>query len=326
MSRPLRIEYQDAYYHVMNRGWRRGKIFKKEIEFKAFIKTLKEACLQYGVYLNAYCIMNNHYHLLVHTPRGNLSQFMRQVNGVYARKYNIINKTEGAVFRGRYKSILVQDGVYLLRIMRYIHFNPIKAGLVKELDGYRWSSHSSYKRGKDEAWLKVIPVLGLLDTEDKDLRVSYKQYMKLQKDDEIEQFYSRKNIESVLGEKGFADHVYQRNYERLNGLSGVSQTRFLYGMQIMRKVMGEVIGYFEIDEERLVRKSQGYENLPLQLCVFLSRSTTNLTFNEIARELQFRSDRSVESCYNRFQIKLTKRKEVRGLLELLKERCRYAGT
>jgi putative transposase len=325
MPRPMRLEYDNAYYHIMNRGWRRGNIFTKDNEFKAFLNTLRDSCKQYGVFVNAYCIMSNHYHLLVHTPQGNLSQFMRQVNGVYAQKYNIMNKTEGAVFRGRYKSILIQDGLYLLRVMRYIHLNPIKACIGSNLSAYRWSSHSNYQRRTDNAWLKVSPVLSLIKESRSDCD-TYMQYMRSQEDQELEAFYRKKNLEAVLGEIAFVDYVYQKNYERLNGVADLSNKRLEYGYMITRQIIGKVREYFNVCSDDLYVKSRGMENVPLQCCVYLIRNKTQLTFNEIAKELRFSSNRSVESCYSRFNSKLNKRNDLEKNVRELKKGCSYAVT
>ncbi len=92
MSRPLRIEFSDAFYHVMNRGRGYQDIFQNEEDFELFILTIKEACAQFGIELHAYCLMNNHYHLLVKTPFANLGRAMRHINGVYTQRYNRLKK------------------------------------------------------------------------------------------------------------------------------------------------------------------------------------------------------------------------------------------
>ena len=135
MSRPLRIEYPEAWYHVMNHGRRSENVFLKKRDYHTFIELLKEASELWTVAIAAFCLMPNHYHLLIRTPQGNLSRFMRHVNGVYTQRFNKNNNYEGQLFKGRFKSILVYGDSYLLQLLRYIHRNPIRAKLVKRKKG-----------------------------------------------------------------------------------------------------------------------------------------------------------------------------------------------
>lgn len=136
MTRPLRIEYPDAYYHVMNRGRGRQAIFHDQAYFDAFLATLSEAHERFSLEIYAYCLMSNHFHLLVKTPEGNLQRAMRHVGGVYTQRYNRLKKTDGPLFRGRYKAILVDADEYLLHLSRYIHRNPLEAHMVDDLTNY----------------------------------------------------------------------------------------------------------------------------------------------------------------------------------------------
>ena len=140
MSRPLRIEYEDAYYHVMNRGRGRQCIFPDERYYDEYLKCLSEAHKRFGIEIHAFCLMGNHYHLLIKTPRANLGRAMRHIDGVYTQRYNRLKKTDGSLFRGRYKSIVIDASSYLLQVSRYIHRNPVelKKPLVKKIENYPW--------------------------------------------------------------------------------------------------------------------------------------------------------------------------------------------
>ena len=124
MSRALRIEYEGAWYHIMNRGAGKQIIFHNETHYNLFLKLLSEIHNRYRIEVHAYCLMNNHYHLLIRTPLANLSRAMRHINGVYSQRYNGLQKTDGPLFRGRFKSIIIDSENYLLRLSRYIHLNP----------------------------------------------------------------------------------------------------------------------------------------------------------------------------------------------------------
>ena len=131
MSRPLRIEYPGAWYHVMNRGRRHCDVFEEEEDFHLFLDILKNTSKMWNLKVSAYCLMSNHYHLLVQTPDGNLSRCMRHLNGVYTQRFNRRHDYDGQLFRGRYKAILVEEDHYLLELLRYIHCNPTRLDLSK---------------------------------------------------------------------------------------------------------------------------------------------------------------------------------------------------
>lgn len=141
MSRPLRIEYPKAVYHVTSRGNARSKIFADEYDKEQFLEVFASVVKRYNWLCHAYCLMDNHYHILIETPDSNLSMGMRQLNGVYTQGYNRRHSKTGHVFQGRYKSILVQKENYLLELCRYIVLNPIRAKMVNRPENWKWSSY-----------------------------------------------------------------------------------------------------------------------------------------------------------------------------------------
>ncbi len=141
MARPLRIEYPGAFYHVTSRGNRREAIYLDDGDRVQFLDCLCLTVERYGWRVHAYCLMNNHYHLLIETPDANLSRGMRQLNGVYTQKFNWLHGCVGHVFQGRYKAILVDKEAYLLELARYVVLNPVRAGLVPRAGDWPWSSY-----------------------------------------------------------------------------------------------------------------------------------------------------------------------------------------
>ena len=167
MPRPERIEYEHAFYHVMNRGRGRQLIFHDKRYYEAFESTLSEANQRFQCVIHAYCLMGNHYHLLLETPNANLSRVMRHINGVYTQRYNRLKKTDGPLFRGRFKAILVDSDSYLLPLTRYIHRNPVdmKRPIVSSLEEYPWSSYLAYiGKAKSPIWLERGMVYNVLRT------------------------------------------------------------------------------------------------------------------------------------------------------------------
>ncbi|VAW70301.1 hypothetical protein MNBD_GAMMA10-2341 [hydrothermal vent metagenome] len=143
MARPLRIEYAGALYHVTSRGDRREDIFHGDEDRLIWLDVFSQVCSRFNWRCHAWCLMDNHYHILIETAESNLSQGMRQLNGVYTQKTNRKYKRAGHVFQGRYKAILVQKDEYLLELSRYVVLNPVRAGMVKEVQEWPWSSYGA---------------------------------------------------------------------------------------------------------------------------------------------------------------------------------------
>ncbi len=150
MTRPLRIEFPGAIYHVISRGNASQIIYDDDKDRQVFLEILSRTTQRYHWLCHAYCLMDNHYHLLIETPEGNLSAGMRQINGVYTRRFNTRHKKSGHLFQGRFKSILVERDSYLLEVNRYISLNPVRAGMVTDPAKYRWSSFAAMT-GKGDA-------------------------------------------------------------------------------------------------------------------------------------------------------------------------------
>ena len=141
MARPLRIEFAGALYHVTSRGDRREAIFEDDEDRWAFLSTLAEVVGRFNWACHAYCLMTNHYHLVVETPDANLSKGMRQLNGVYTQASNRRHRRTGHLFQGRFKGILVDKESYLLELTRYVVLNPVRAGMVAQPGEWSWSSY-----------------------------------------------------------------------------------------------------------------------------------------------------------------------------------------
>ncbi|MGH9818223.1 MAG: transposase, partial [Candidatus Acidiferrales bacterium] len=142
MARKLRMEEEGGLFHVLNRGNYRGWVFKSEGAKQGFEKALFEACGRFGWVLHAFCIMGNHFHLAMETPRGNLSEGMRWLQATFASRFNRLRKESGRLFQGRFKSLAVEDLQRLSWLCHYIHLNPVRAKIcrVEQLRDQRWSS------------------------------------------------------------------------------------------------------------------------------------------------------------------------------------------
>ena len=143
MARPLRIEYPGALYHVTARGNARQDIFLDDEDRRRFLGVLGHVVARFYLRLHAYCLMDNHFHLVVETPKANLSKAMRQLNGVYTQAFNRLHGRVGHVLQGRFKAIIVDRNNYLLELCRYVVLNPVRAKATRKADTYPWSSYQA---------------------------------------------------------------------------------------------------------------------------------------------------------------------------------------
>ena len=141
MARPLRLEYSGAIHHVTSRGNAQAPIFLDDEDRASFLAVLAECIARFTWICHAYCLMDNHYHLIIETPDANLSAGMRQLNGVYTQRFNRRHGRVGHIFQGRFKAILVERDSYLLELCRYVVLNPVRARMVRDASQYAWSSH-----------------------------------------------------------------------------------------------------------------------------------------------------------------------------------------
>ena len=156
MARPLRLEIPGALYHVTARGNRRESIYQDDKDWRAFLFLLGDVCKRNNWCIHAYCLMANHYHLVIETPEANLSKGMRQLNGIYTQRHNHRHNRVGHLFQGRYKAILVQKQSYLLELARYVILNPVRANLVLNAAQWLWSSYRpTAGKASSPEWLKT---------------------------------------------------------------------------------------------------------------------------------------------------------------------------
>ena len=165
MARPLRITFPGAFYHVTSRGNERKSIFKSNRDREKFLEYFESATLRYDAKIHSYCLMENHYHILIETPSGNISQIMHHINGAYTTYFNVKRDRSGHLFQGRYKGILIDADEYAKELSRYIHLNPVRAKIVEKPEEYKWSSFQDYiGERKPSEWLKREFILGYFGT------------------------------------------------------------------------------------------------------------------------------------------------------------------
>lgn len=330
MSRPLRVEFPDAWYHVMNRGLNRNLIFFDSEGHQLFLDTLVEACSLFNVQVAAYCLMPNHYHALIHTPEGNLSRFMRHLNGVYTQRINRKRKRDGPLFRGRFKGILVQEESYLLQVVKYIHHNPLKARMVSTLKKFPWSSHPSFIKSRRKAppeWLMVAEVLRHFSARRALALSLYKEFMGEEVSREIAKFYSKQYWSPVLGDATFVDRIKAKYIEHEQPRdTEIKGKRIIRGKAIVRRINREVCRHFKIPGPRLYESRRGQNNIPRQMAVLLSRDLSGLRLSELADTYKIKTYKTVGTLCYRFQQTLKKNRKWAKQYAKLKTLCSQEET
>ena len=177
MARPLRLEFPGAIYHITSRGDRQEAIYEDDADRQQWLDILARICERYNWRVHAYCLMDNHYHIVVETADGNLSKGMRQLNGVYTQYFNRQHNRVGHVYQGRYKAILVEKESYLLELSRYVVLNPVRAGMTKTVEEWQWSSYlSTIGKRPPPAWLEVewlLSQFGLQRSRARDMYIDF---------------------------------------------------------------------------------------------------------------------------------------------------------
>jgi REP element-mobilizing transposase RayT len=211
MPRKPRIEYEGAFYHVIIRGNQRQNIFKDEEDFGKYLKILSRYKERYDFHLYAYVLMNNHVHLLVEIGLIPLSKIFQGINQSYTLYFNHKYNLSGHLFQGRYIAILCDRDAYLLSLLKYIHLNPLRAGMVKDVKDYRWSSHKIYSGATKQIDLvDTDDVLGLFSKTRGKARELYQDFISDAETMEKRDVYGTVD-QNLLGDEVFIDEVIKKS-------------------------------------------------------------------------------------------------------------------
>jgi len=205
MVRPLRIEYPGAVYHITSRGNEKKPVFKSDQDRINFLNTLQHVNKRYNWICHAYCLMDNHYHLLIETPDGNLALGMRQLNGVYTQLFNKLHGRIGHLFQGRYKSILIQKNRHLLEVCRYVVLNPVRAKMVAAPEAWTWSSYrATAGLESPHPCLTIAWVLGQFSGKRTKAEKEYKEFVAWGIGKSV---WQDVRGQAILGEEAFVDQL-----------------------------------------------------------------------------------------------------------------------
>jgi putative transposase len=269
MARQLRIEYEGAFYHITSRGNQRGKIFwdaKDRERLKTILERTKE---RYGYLLHGYVFMSNHYHLLIETPRANIKQIMQNINTSYTVFVNRRYRRSGHLFQGRYKAFIVDKERYLLGLGRYIHLNPVRVGVVRRPQDFRWSSYRDYISSRSDGLVDMDETLALFSRR-RDIAIRrYGEFVS-------EGLGGGSPLEDatggILGGEGFRERVvkYLRVLPDKGAVPEIRRVRKKRGVEEVVRDVAKYYGLAEADLLRRRRRTEGERKIAVYLSKVLS--------------------------------------------------------
>ena len=319
MSRPLRIEFKGAYYHVMNRGAGRQNIFANDDHRLIYLALLGETRSMYRAEIHAYCLMDNHYHLLLSTPDGNLNRVMRHINGVYTQRYNRLTNTDGPLFRGRYKAILVDADAYLLSVSRYIHLNPVEAGITKKPHQYIWSSYRAFiGKAVPQAWLNTATTLGMVGERSRQQR--YQVFVESGVDDDTHRFYEKNKLSPIYGRPSFVKQMEKR----LTPHREIPESRKVRPPVSISQLVETTAIVFNVEQAQILKASRGRSNYNVARAVsmYMSRQYAGHSLKDIADYFGLASYGSASGQIHRFRQLMSGNEELQRQVEQVQQKIK----
>jgi REP element-mobilizing transposase RayT len=315
MARPLRIEFDGAWYHVLNRGLARRNIVRTDKDRKLFFDILGETATTYGIEVHAYSLLNNHYHLLIHTPTAGLSRAMRHLNGVYTQKVNKGWRSDGPIYRGRYKAILVDSNEYLLELVRYIHLNPVKAGLCAHPKEHPWTSHVAYlKKPKRPQWLVTGDVLNHFGGKESKSIIELNDFVCSAVSKEFSSKLKKERV--ILGSKGFSEWVHKNFVDRTR--KGIPLQERVPRKKIpVGHILQCISHVYDIPIKEIRSAQSGQRNEARSMAVYLIRRLSECSQSEIAKWLKASNQNAVAQMQYRFHQRLTKEKQLNKRINIV---------
>jgi putative transposase len=304
MARPLRITYPGAFYHITSRGNEQKSVFISKRDREKFLEYLESASERYNAIIHVYCLMDNHYHLLLETPSGNLPQIMRHINGAYTTYFNVKHDRAGHLFQGRYKAILVEKDEYAKELSRYIHLNPVRAGIVELPEEYEWSSYLSYiGKNKKLKWLYTDFILGYFSKTKSSSEKQYQIFVISLINSEYDSPLDNVVASTILGQSDFVNDIKEKHLSDKKIDKEIPALKELADNISIDSINKEVDSIFS-DQTRLSRNIK----------IYLIKEFTGKLLKDIGEEFGIGESGVSQSC-RRFSQQIERNKEIKKKVE-----------
>lgn len=320
MARPLRIEYPGAFYHIISRGNAGDPIYKTRRDRDKFLEYLSTMVARFGVKIHTYCLMTNHYHLLVETPEPNLSRAIQWLNVSYATYFNIKRDRRGHLIQGRYKSILVDADAYIKHLSRYIHLNPKKANMVDAIADHPWSSYPAIiGKIKVPDWLTIDYLLSQFGKNRKAARRRYEQFVESVDLDSVDNLSSKVVSGLILGDNGFVNWIKTSFLSEKSPTPDIPQLRELTPKCSLDRIVEAVANEFGINKAQILAKGRK-RNIARNVAIYCSKVCSGKSGVEIARHFGLRSGSAVTMRYKIALTNIEAQRELQQKVIAAKER------
>ena len=320
MARSLRVEYPGAFYHVINRGNAGDDIFKSLRDREKFLEYLQSSVERYGLKIHTYCLMTNHYHLLVETPEANLSQAIKWVNVSYAGYFNRKRQRHGHLFQGRYKAILVDADEYLKQLSRYIHLNPIRANMVTELCSYPFSSYPAFiDQVKAPKWLELNWLLSLFGQSRRSAAKNYREFV--EKVDIAKLENPAKDISGgfILGGAEFVNWVKESFLSNLGEKKEIPQLRQLKLRKTPVAIVAAVCQEFNCQADQILRKG-AKKNTARDVAIYLARELSGESGVDLGKYFGNICGAAVTARYKHVSEQISRNRRLKGRVNRVKNK------
>ena len=275
MGRPLRIEYAGALYHITSRGNEKKRIFLEDADRIKFLEMIEDYHDRYGILMHSYVLMDNHYHLIVETPKGNLLKVMHGINGGYTGYFNRKYRRVGHLFQGRYGGILVEKDAYLIPLSRYIHLNPVRARVVERPEQHRWSSYRGYiGKEKEYGWMEYSWILSQFGRDRNRTRRKYREYIEEALTQKVESPMRDLQSQVILGREEFIDKI-KGMFKGKPISQEIIERKRLVECPTVEEVIREVAKVFGV-EEGIIRGKGSRANTARKVALYFVQRFTGL--------------------------------------------------
>jgi REP element-mobilizing transposase RayT len=320
MARPLRVEYPGAFYHVINRGNAGEDVFKSLRDREKFLEYLETAASRFSIRIHTFCLMTNHYHLLVETPEANLSRAIQWINVSYAVYFNIKRERHGHLFQGRFKAVLVDADEYLKQLSRYIHLNPVRAKMVESASDYPWSSYSLFVgRKKVPKWLETDWLLSQFGRNLKEAKKNYKSFVENVDAGSLENPSKEITGGFILGDEGFVEWVKARFLSVQLDDKEKPQLKKLKPKVVIDDIVCAVGKSFDSPPEQILSKGKK-RNRARDVAIYLARDLTGMGGKELGEIFGKVSGAAITMRHKAVSEKIRKNKRLKDQIGRLTKR------
>ncbi len=320
MTRPLRVEYPGAYYHVINRGNNQEKIFKNDRDKEKFLEYLEKASERFSIILHTYCLMSNHFHLLVETPEPNLSVTMQWINVSYATYFNRKRGRHGHLFQGRFKAILIDADEYLKHLSRYIHLNPVRAKMVPTAASYQWSSYPAFiGKLKTPQFLEIDRLLSSFGKNKREAKRNYKDFVEGADIKTLENPHGQVTEGFILGDLDFVNWVKETFLSGRQSEKEIPQLKKLKPRVKLETVVNAVCEEFGCDKERIITKGRK-KNKAREVAIHVARDLSGMSCKDLGLYFDGVSGALITIMYNRIAKEVAQNRRFKHRIEKTKKR------